>query len=119
MASLQETFDIVVNHLRQQGCRSLLKEPTSGGTDCAYRGEDGLKCAAGVLIPDHEYSSNMEGLSADAGIVKAALQKEGHEFALVYFLQIVHDSYDVTNWEKGFREVAANCGLEYKEPEVA
>lgn len=30
---------------------------------CMYRGPDGKKCAAGVLIPDEEYESQMEGLS--------------------------------------------------------
>jgi hypothetical protein len=52
----QEIFDKVVDHLATQKKQSR----ALGNGKCAYRTEDGLKCAAGCLIPDSAYSSDME-----------------------------------------------------------
>ena len=51
----QEIFDRVVEHLAQQKKRSMYDKDT-----CAYRSEDGLKCAIGALIPDEYYDSEFE-----------------------------------------------------------
>lgn len=49
---MQETFDLVVQHLaNQKGIRSQNKNGA-----CAYRGENGNKCAIGALIPDELYA---------------------------------------------------------------
>ena len=53
--NMQEIFDTVVTHLYTQKKRAYDME-----FGCAYRTKDGLKCAAGVLIPDELYSSDME-----------------------------------------------------------
>jgi hypothetical protein len=46
-ATAQEVFDQVATHLLTQRQRSTTKG------NCAYRGDDGLKCAAGCLLgPD-------------------------------------------------------------------
>lgn len=51
----QEVFDKVVAHLLQQQayCESENSEPL-------YRGVNGTKCAIGCLIPDEQYSIDME-----------------------------------------------------------
>ena len=49
--TLQEVFDIVSKHLLKQNERSGFSDDS-----CSYRGPNGLKCAAGILIPDEEYT---------------------------------------------------------------
>ena len=57
----QEIFDTVVAHLyRQKVVSVMVYEDSKIGTICAYRGENGTKCAAGVLIPDEYYKPEME-----------------------------------------------------------
>lgn len=51
-----EQFGKVANHLIKQGRRSLAPD----GVGCMYRGEGGMKCAIGAIIPDHLYSEKME-----------------------------------------------------------
>ena len=53
----QQVFERIVDHLLAQ------KEPAlnPGKYACMYRGENGKKCAVGVLIPDEEYLSGFEG----------------------------------------------------------
>lgn len=53
----QEAFDKVVRGLRAQGRPSL-----EGAHQCMYRNAEGLKCAAGMLIPDSEYKPSMENV---------------------------------------------------------
>ena len=52
--TLQEVFNKVSLHLLTQGQMSL------NDSMCMYRGENGMKCAAGALIPDDEYNPEME-----------------------------------------------------------
>ena len=55
MRSQQEIFTLVLESLKAQGERAI-------GTDglCRLRGEDGTKCAVGFLIPDSEYSPELD-----------------------------------------------------------
>lgn len=55
----QEIFDTVARHLIEQGRRAI--ESYEG--NCAYRGVGGTKCAVGVLIPDDQYTPQIEGAS--------------------------------------------------------
>lgn len=50
----QEIFDTVATHLLTQNRMS------HNGITCLYRGPNGTKCAAGVLIPEKDYSISME-----------------------------------------------------------
>lgn len=52
---LQEAFDTVVTHLYTQKKRAFTS------SSCLYRTPEGLKCAAGCLIPDELYDIEMEG----------------------------------------------------------
>lgn len=56
----QEAFDAVCEHLAQQKTQSLVLMEGH----CAYRGDNGGKCAIGALIPDSEYNTTMECTSA-------------------------------------------------------
>jgi hypothetical protein len=55
----QAVVDKILTHLWDQG--RVSHDPL--GMGCAYRGEDGTKCAIGILIPDDIYSPDMEGKS--------------------------------------------------------
>lgn len=68
-SSRQEIFDYVTPLLFAQGQRSMLE----GGTTCAYRGEHGMRCAVGFLIPDDRYIPALEGTSAMGPEVSAVL----------------------------------------------
>ena len=58
-AAPQEVFDQIVTHLLTQNKQSKYYKDLR--TFCAYRSGD-LKCAAGCLIDDDEYSPEMEAL---------------------------------------------------------
>lgn len=51
----QELFDEIVSGLIAQGKPSL-----NEFWQCSYRGKDGTKCAAGMIVPDASYDLSME-----------------------------------------------------------
>lgn len=59
-ARRQYWFDHVVSNLIRQGKQSI-----DGDNGCAYRTEDGRKCAIGHLIPDEAYYEGFEGLRGE------------------------------------------------------
>lgn len=106
MLSKQEVFDKVARHLILQNARSVKKYSDRGGVmsppACAYRGEGGLKCAAGCVIPDEVYYPEMEGtLFSYIYATEESLQElfDFRTSVLVGRLQIMHDD--------------AVCGPEY------
>ncbi len=106
----QEVFDYVVNALRLQNERSIREG------SCVYRGPDGLKCAAGHLIPDEDYKSCFEGRSVMMlSNAEVAIYFKNNQFDinLVCDLQEIHDSYEVCNWERRFKELAETSGSRY------
>lgn len=92
----QEIFDKVATHLFTQGRRA---KNTEG--KCVYRAPDGAKCAVGILIPDADYTENIEIAAASDAI--AILAKHSPACAallphsdLLEKLQTVHDEHN--NW---------------------
>jgi hypothetical protein len=75
--------------------------------DCLYRGPDGSKCAAGVLIPDELYNPRFEGTAADQKDVGSILSRLGHDLSLVRDLQVVHDEAGSNHFIRDFRDAAA------------
>jgi hypothetical protein len=122
----QEAFNIMVTHLRNQGVRA---------TDywgCVYfREEDGAKCAVGCLIPEGVYSPTMEGNGSILSLLtakehwdnlanewagnfmfpKLVKHLEGVNRQMMFNMQTIHDSKDVTEWETGFAQVAETYKL--------
>jgi hypothetical protein len=79
-----------------------------------YRGWDGLKCAAGVLITDDHYRPELECNSVTEERVMAALNASGvgpDDLDLVQHLQCVHDEEPVADWPKAFERLAFDYGL--------
>ncbi len=86
--SSQEFFDIVCTHLLSQKVRSVNKDDL-----CLYRGDRGLKCAAGCQIPDALYSPAMERFAIDK-ILWGCLGLKPYfpNLTLAKDLQAVHDA---------------------------
>ncbi|ANS05321.1 hypothetical protein [uncultured Mediterranean phage] len=79
----QQTFNKIGKHLLTQ------LEVASSGTMCRYRADYGLMCAAGAIIPDDEYTEEMEG-NAVNHIHSPTLRK--HDLFTVTRLQEIHDN---------------------------
>lgn len=102
----QEIFDKVAKHLLTQNAQSM------GIMGCAYRGDNGLQCAVGCLIPDELYRPEFEGKTAHflgRGLQDTlwGLENQG----LVEALQHVHDRRPVSAWKDGLCNVAYSNGL--------
>lgn len=113
--SLQEIFDKVATHLLTQKKRAVV------GRDerCAYRGKDGCMCAVGVLIPDDQYSTDMEGRSVFSELVVNALfskydsNKDEHRLKinLLSYFQEIHDRAQPSEWLEKIKELGDTHGL--------
>ena len=99
-ATEQEVFDQVAEHLLTQ---MRVSENDRG---CAYRSPDGLKCAAGCLIGDDEYSREWDAGGIGWGqLVTKDIVPHSHG-ALVGRLQRIHDRYDPEYWKAELANVA-------------
>lgn len=112
----QEIFDTVAQHLLKQGRKSVAG--VEGFTRCCYRGEEGLKCAVGVLIKDEHYKPELENKGCGASEVVRALHLSGVNtnsnqlgLALLSRLQGLHDEEEPCNWKKSLRKIAERCSL--------
>lgn len=66
--TLQQIFDKIVTKLRAQNKRSIAIYKDYEGIPnegCAYRGENGCRCAIGWMIPNKYYRKWMEGFTPD------------------------------------------------------
>lgn len=107
-ATEQEVFNQVARHLVEQSEKSadLLDS-------CAYRGSDGLKCAAGCLIDDDEYDPYWEG---ESWVLLASKKKLPQVHAqLIADLQKIHDLEDSDDWRSVLTEFAQTRGLDIPE----
>ena len=117
--SLDQTiFDRVAAHLLAQGRPSL--SATRLGV-CAYRGENGLRCAVGCLIDDAHYSEALEGYSVELGDVLRAVKSSlglglqplaPRTADLLGDLQLLHDRTPPEKWREGLKELARQYDLE-------
>lgn len=117
MKTLQETFDKIVDHLRKQNSKSLMKAPRDDA--CAYRSQDGKMCAVGCLIEDEFYDPSLEENIVSNPKVRKALCNSGYytdgEFLkLMVSMQECHDLNSVKQWESSFRTIANDHNLELK-----
>lgn len=94
-----EAFDTVSQHLLSQKKMSIRE--TDYGLECAYRGDNGLKCAIGCLIPDELYNEKMEGISIH-GLARKfpSLGKIFRDVNMDMLLELqgVHDDTPVERW---------------------
>ncbi len=109
-------FNYIRDWLLKQNKQSkgiFCKDPTSGEkTDipremCAYRGNGGtLACAAGCLITDDRYTSDMEGYGIDLLSNAAKLPtvkyftELGYNKRMISALQTIHDNNPPEKWKR-------------------
>lgn len=119
--TLQEIFNKVKSHLLTQKVRAQTEDKLSvyGGYFCAYRGDNGTKCAVGCLIADEHYRPECEWASVYTGRVQRALIASGvpigadpRTINLLSRLQAVHDLKSPEEWDTALTEVAQQYGLE-------
>lgn len=108
--SLQEIFDKCAKHLLTQNKKSMTS-PSVGVPYCAYRGDNGLKCAAGIFITEEEYKPELEGFNSNDNNVSIALRRSGfpetnRSWILLMKLQSVHDAHEPCDWKNELRQVA-------------
>lgn len=109
-SSEQEVFDWIAHNLLTQNERSGAE--FEGVVTCAYRGENGRKCAAGWCIANSEYDQNFENtiwnvLAMDGKVPKA------HE-SLISSMQCIHDSIPVHLWKDKLRDYTVSYNLDAK-----
>ena len=107
-ATAQEVFDHISFFLLKQGRKSGYHD--SAGFECAYRGDNGTKCAAGCIVEDEKYDSAMEGKSwfndyNDDTVTDKFGITHSHG-KLITSMQIIHDSAEVEEWSDNFRTIA-------------
>ena len=86
----QEIFDVVLKGIMSQGGPSYDHDANS----CAYRGENGRKCAAGWLMPDELFNPRFNMLIISDPEAFNMLPEDLRDFNTVPFirqLQNIHD----------------------------
>lgn len=101
----QEIFDKVAKHLLTQNEKAV---NFTGG--CKYR-INGLKCAAGCLIPDKDYKKDFENRTVYS---VEYFENAGFSNDEIYFirdLQIIHDNYEPEFWKVKLVNIAKDNKL--------
>ena len=79
-----------------------------GDDICAYRGQNGLKCAAGHLMPDSTFRKSMEGKSVDA----IGFYRKSPYLKMIMSLQTTHDnSFTPKDMENNLKKFAKEHSL--------
>lgn len=101
----REAFEIVKKHLLCQG-----KKSQSLNGYCKYRGEGGLKCAIGALIPDDKYK---ECYDRDTGLLEILDQcgLGNLNYMMVSELRVIHDSLEIKEWPEALTRVSRKYDL--------
>lgn len=107
-ATEQQVFDQVSKHMLKQNERSLC-DIVSGG--CSYRNRLGLKCAAGCLIADSEYTERFEGIGWDNLVIDGDVPPL--HVGLIIQLQEIHDNTKVPYWKNKLAELAKDRNLNF------
>jgi len=118
MKTKQEVFMQVATHLLKQNAQSIkVRGDGSSSNHCAYRGNDGLQCAVGCLIPDQFYTPGLEGHDVHDNAVREALLDSGIDMHdddiadLLSSLQQMHDNYAPTDWRTKITKIGERFGL--------
>ena len=105
----QQALDAVTAHLFRQGHRATYTVP-EGAEFCAYRTEQGDKCAIGYLISDEHYTPEMEGSGVEGLRIHGGFNLsdlDGLDTLFLGDLQNVHDSKE--NWNSSATLADALC----------
>lgn len=120
-ATAQQVFDQVATHLLTQNKKSMNPGDV---TACLYRSTEGLKCAAGCLIGDDEYTPEMDkggvvgSIKVGTGwgrLIERGLVPDVHA-ELITSLQSLHDATVPEQWPTRLSSFAQRRGLTFNVP---
>jgi hypothetical protein len=102
MTTYRDIYNKAKAQLLAQNCLSA-RIATDGGPgfgiskSCAYRGENGAKCAIGALINDEHYRPYLEGkIASDTLVLEGvSLSLDIHADRIVNFLSSLQDTHDM------------------------
>jgi hypothetical protein len=106
-ATAQEVFDQVAAHMLTQKQRSMINHDV-----CAYRGDGGLKCAAGCLMSDEEakfVSSQGMNTTPWSTLISQGVVLSNKHSRLISELQGIHDNsqyYPEEDWIVRLKNIA-------------
>lgn len=109
-SSAQEVFDWVAYNLLKQNQVSKIVYPGDHRSFCAYRGDNGNKCAAGWLMSDDEYKPEFEQHSW-LTLSYRKIVPDAH-LRLVRSLQDIHDGTPPRKWKCGLSNLANDRGFD-------
>ena len=104
-ATAQQVFTQVKNHLLKQNEKSMINGI------CAYRGSNGLQCAAGCLMTDKEANKFTESRFWYVLIQDDQVPQKHKE--LIQDLQDIHDGERPEEWTESLQRLAFDEGLNY------
>jgi hypothetical protein len=105
-ATPEQVFEQIARHMLKQWRKST----ALGSNRCAYRGAQGLTCAAGCLISDDEYDPRWEARSWTS---LAMSQEVPADYStLIRRLQVIHDSREVREWPGALLDAARAYNIE-------
>lgn len=108
----QEIYDKVAVHLLTQNAKSM-KRSEDDGEFCAYRGDEGRKCAAGCLLTDEEagVADALPLSSWELAEERLDLSRFAEHSGLIRELQAIHDHTKVNQWGVELARLAVKHNL--------
>jgi len=91
-STTEEVFEYIRHHLLTQ----MQKSKSDRGA-CFYRNEQGLKCAAGCLIPDDMYNPDFEYRRWSSLVIQKFVPADHKQ--LILAMQHIHDKTPVSDWK--------------------
>jgi hypothetical protein len=112
--SIKQIINKVGNHLLKQNAKSI-----DSDNACRYRGDNGMSCAIGCLLPDEMYDPLIEGKGVVSDILKARLKhvvgvknsSRIQKLTLLGELQNLHDMYFVEHWPEELAKLKIEYGI--------
>jgi hypothetical protein len=122
----KEIFEKVKTHLLKQKERAVIR--SDAGDRCVYR-DGSLMCAVGCLIPDHLYTTEIEGNSVGGleslssllawtrsqCMLRDILHNLGinkNQYPLLIYLQNIHDAEPVIWWPEKLEQCRKEFNIE-------
>jgi hypothetical protein len=117
--TLQEVFNTIYTGMTKQQAYAYTHNNSMPGT-CYYRldlgGNNVLKCAVGMLIPDDKYHPSIEQKTVEYAIMVCGLHKLDRHLVTLTQLQLMHDTHakqaqPFSQYLNALRDFALGCGL--------
>lgn len=121
----QEAFDTALAAMRAQGqpsMKTVTHEDGYENTYCAYRGENGTRCAIGALIPDRLYNPAWDETEQNVVMLRGRLPLDLDTDFMQALQKALHDGPAtgrgpfLAELERSAKEFSVRWNLTYKEP---